>query len=104
MLMTMDCSKIISFQLIKENLSTNIFKNFLFQTIRYLREVENEKRLIIVFLDNASYHKTNEIKLIGNNLKIVLLFNTPNNPQSNPIENLFEYLKRDLRKRTFLHK
>ena len=50
--------------------------------------------IIILQLDNGSFHKAKRLQVPGN---IVLLFQPPHCPELNPIEQVWQYLKRRLR-------
>ncbi len=50
--------------------------------------------ILIIQLDNGRFHKTKKLKIPKN---IILMFQPPHCPESNPIEQIWQYLKRGLR-------
>jgi isftu1 transposase len=57
----------------------------------------NLKVSSIVILDNASYHKSEQLLKLFHSYKITLLFLPPYSPDLNPIENLWGTIKQHLR-------
>ena len=47
-----------------------------------------------LFMDNASYHKSKEVKGFYNELQITPLWNVAYSPEFNPIESVFSQVKR----------
>lgn len=56
-------------------------------------------RNIVVLLDNVRLHKTASVLETGRRLGVTMLFSAQYSPFLNPIEQLFNYLKRHLRRR-----
>jgi len=50
--------------------------------------------ILIIQLDNGRFHKAKKLKIPNN---IILMFQPPHCPESNPIEQVWQYLKRKLR-------
>ena len=50
--------------------------------------------ILIIQLDNARFHKAKKLKIPDN---IILIFQPPYCPESNPIEQIWQYLKKGLR-------
>lgn len=50
--------------------------------------------ILIIQLDNARFHKAKKLKIPEN---IILMFQPPYCPESNPIEQVWQYLKKGLR-------
>lgn len=50
--------------------------------------------ILIIQLDNGGFHKAKKLKVPDN---IILMFQPSNSPESNPIEQVWQYLKRALR-------
>ena len=50
--------------------------------------------VLIIQLDNGRFHKAKKLKIPDN---IILMFQPPHCPESNPIEQIWQYLKRGLR-------
>lgn len=51
----------------------------------------------IIFLDNASYHKSEQLLKLFHSHKICILYLPPYSPDLNPIENLWGTIKEHLR-------
>ena len=49
---------------------------------------------MIIQLDNGRFHRAKKLKIPDN---IILTFQPPNCPESNPIEQIWQYLKKGLR-------
>lgn len=50
--------------------------------------------ILIIQLDNGRFHKAKKLKIPNN---IILMFQPPHCPESNPIEQIWQYIKRGLR-------
>ena len=48
----------------------------------------------VVILDNATFHKSQELQMIAKNHNVELLYLPPYSPELNPIEKLWANLKR----------
>lgn len=51
----------------------------------------------VIVMDNASYHKSKELKELFNSYKIRLLYLPPYSPDLNPIEKIWGNIKNELR-------
>lgn len=71
------------------HLNTDCFQIFL-----NLVSQQFQDELLIIQLDNGRFHKAKRLKVPNN---IVLMFQPPHCPQLNPIEQVWQYLKRRLR-------
>ena len=75
-----------------------VFDNFLHRTLQELRvDKETKNKHIVVFMDNASIHKHPSIYQTARGFKANVLLNAQYSPWLNPIEQLFNYIKRQLR-------
>jgi transposase len=73
-------------------------------TIEHLKIVRAsyDKSITLAFLiDNAPWHKKDEVKRYCENNNIILLFLPPYSPEFNPIERVWSYLKSKIRQRFF---
>ena len=52
-------------------------------------------------MDNATWHKTNKVKIFCNENNITLFFLPPYSPEYNPIERVWSYLKSKVRQKYF---
>jgi hypothetical protein len=65
-----------------------------FQVFLNLVSQQFKDDLLIIQLDNGGFHKAKRLKVPAN---IILLFQPPHCPELNPIEQVWQYLKRRLR-------
>lgn len=65
-----------------------------FQVFLNLVSQQFPQELLIIQLDNGGFHKAKRLDVPAN---IILLFQPPHCPESNPIEQVWQYLKRGLR-------
>jgi len=71
------------------HLNTDCFQMFL-----DLVSQQFQDNLLIIQLDNGGFHKAKRLKVPSN---IILMFQPPHCPELNPIEQVWQYLKRQLR-------
>jgi len=71
------------------HLNTDCFQAFL-----NLISEQFQEDVLIIQLDNGGFHKAKRLQVPHN---IILLFQPPHCPESNPIEQVWQYLKRKLR-------
>ena len=80
-----------------------LFDNFLFETLSALRTNEaTARKRIVVFMDNASIHKTPSVLVTARKLKADVILNAQYSPFLNPVEQLFCHLKRQIRQQPAL--
>lgn len=65
-----------------------------FQVFLNLVSQQFHNELLIIQLDNGAFHKAKRLRVPEN---IILLFQPPHCPELNPIEQVWQYLKRRLR-------
>ena len=70
------------------------------QLISRLAKITYERRMVVMF-DNASIHKTKEVKLLVKKLGWVVFTIPPYSPELNQIEHTFGILKSKMSKRNF---
>jgi transposase len=76
-----------------------VFDNFLHRLLTKLRTDKNTKdKHIVVLMDNATIHKHSSIYETARKFKVNILLNAQYSPWLNPVEQLFNYIKRALRK------
>lgn len=93
--MTQD--ELLAVQFLRHGFRSSTFAHFLFRVLKELRTVRNERRTIVVFADNATMHISEETRRTCSYFRSVLLLNLPGYPMLNPIELLWEFLKRPFR-------
>jgi transposase len=71
------------------HLNSQCFQIFLELVSEYFAD-----SILIIQLDNARFHKAKKLKIPEN---IILMFQPPYCPESNPIEQVWQYLKKGLR-------
>lgn len=81
--------------------SGEIIGNFLEQAIQFKRATSPKNKRIVIFLDNATAHRSPEVVNLAQKCGIYLLYNAIETPCFNLVEGCFEFLKRDLRLNSF---
>ncbi len=74
-------------------------------TIEHLKVVRKnyDKNLpLFIFMDNAPWHKKDEVKIYCKKNNITLLFLPPYAPEYNPIERVWSFLKNKIKQKFFL--
>jgi len=75
--------------------SSVVFENFVYHTLRHLRtDVETREKDIILLMDNAVIHKHSMVLETARKFKVNVLFNAEYSPWLNPVEQLFNLLKK----------
>ncbi len=75
-----------------------VFDNFLHRTLNKLRiDKETKSKHIVVLMDNATIHKHPSIYETARRFRANVLLNAQYSPWLNPVEQLFNYIKRKLR-------
>ena len=89
--------KVISHQIIEGGVDSVIFENFIYHTLKSIR---NDKdtcgKDVVLLMDNAVTHKHNLVLETAKHFKVNVLFNAEYSPWLNPIEQLFGYLKKKI--------
>ena len=91
----MSQEKVVAIQLVEGGVCKELFENFLYHTLTKLRGLKlNQSRQILVQMDNAVIHRHESISRLCHKLRCGLLYLPPYSPWLNPIEQLFNHLKR----------
>jgi hypothetical protein len=91
-------SELYSMQIHKGSSSHLIFDNFIIESLkRYFRRSGHSK-IVTLFLDNSTLHKSKSFLDFCTKNRIFLIFNLPHCPTLNPIELLWRFLKSPLKK------
>ena len=94
--MTLDC--VISAKITEGGTDHVVFDNFLHRTLHKLRaDKETKARQIVLLMDNATIHKHPSVYETARRFKANVLLNAQYSPWLNPIEQLFNFIKRKLR-------
>jgi len=94
--MTFDC--VISAQITEGGTDHVVFDNFLHRTLHKLRvDGETKNKQIVILMDNATIHKHQIIYETARKFRANILLNAQYSPWLNPVEQLFNYIKRRLR-------
>ncbi len=86
--------KVIGYELYPKQsggINATIFNNF------YNKYIKNKYENHLIILDNAKFHKANEVTNNINASKNKVIFSLAYNPHLNPIENFFSQLKNHVR-------
>ena len=100
-ILAISINKIINFELIKENINKNNFKQFLETTISKMNENELENSIFV--MDNFSVHCCKKIIKLMKRKKLKVLFTVPYESYFNPIELAFRYIKNIIYKKIYLN-
>ena len=84
---------IFALRFLKGNNSQMIFDDFLIESIKNIIHQIDEDKIPVIFLDNSPLHKSERLITFCRKNKILLVFNIAYNPQGNPIELLWRFLK-----------
>lgn len=77
--------------------SQAIFDDFMIECIKKIVREIDEYKIPVIFLDNSPLHKSENFLKFCKLNKVLLVFNIAYNPQGNPIEILWRYLKHPLK-------
>ena len=94
----MSQDQVVGLQLIEGGNDAILFENFVFKVLAKLRsDPSTAHRKIMVIADNARIHKKEQMKKIAERLAVEFMFLPQYSPWCNPVEQLFNLLKRQLR-------
>lgn len=88
---------VVGVRFLHSSFVTTAFIDFALEILRHVAERERGRRQIVLFLDNAPTHRSTEFLQFCRQNGVIVLFNLPHSPQLNPIELLWEFVKRPLR-------
>lgn len=72
-----------------------MFDNFLHRTLHKLRtDRDSKNKQIVILMDNASIHKHPSVYETVREFRANILLNAQYSPWLNPVEQLFNYIKR----------
>ena len=93
---TWDC--VVGAQITEGGTDAVVFDNFLHRVLHKLRaDKETKSKQIVILMDNASIHKHESVYETARRFKANILLNAQYSPWLNPIEQLFNHIKRQLR-------
>ena len=91
----MTIQNVISMQVVEGGTDAVIFENFLFRTLESIRRSPTTRnKPIVILMDNAVIHKTPVVYNTAKRMNATLLLNAEYSPWFNPIEQLFNRLKK----------
>ena len=98
LLAAMTIRNVISMQVVEGGTDAVIFENFIFRTLDSIRRSPSTcNKHIVILMDNAVIHKTQAVYDTARLMNATLLINAEYSPWLNPIEQLLNKLKRQLR-------
>ena len=93
--------RVIASQLIQGGVDSTVFESFLQAMLLSLRTDKSyDDKNIVLYLDNAAIHSHSNVLETARRMQVNVLFSAPYSPWLNPIEHLFDYLKRRTREET----
>ena len=101
LILSIGIKNIVCWEITKENINENIFKNYIIKMLEKLKELKKENVLLII--DNAKYHKTEKLLKYYKTQKLKILTNIPYKSNFNGIELIFRYIKKITYTKIFIH-
>lgn len=98
MLGAMSQTGLVGFQLLHSGFNKEVFANFIVQVVSRQLQLITDNEQLVLFVDNCGSHRQSAMLDFCRKNNVVVLFNLPRRSEFNPIEFLWEYLKRPLRK------
>ena len=90
--------EVVSAQMLKGGTDAVVFENFMYETVCKVRSAPaTRNKTIVMLMDNAPIHNTESVRFAAQRLGVVLLMNAEYSPWLNPIEQLFNHLKKRVR-------
>jgi transposase len=84
--------------LIEGGVDSTLFENFIYHTLHSIRtDSELASKKVVLLLDNARIHKSNQVLETARKMKVIVVFNAEYSPWLNPVEQFFGFLKSKLR-------
>lgn len=94
----MSRNELIAAQFVLSGFNAKIFCAFVQRTVQAHRQRFGAAKQLVLMLDNCSSHHDKALRAMAERTGIVFLFNMPHYCQLNPIEYLWESIKRPLRR------
>jgi transposase len=90
--------RVIANQVIEGAVDGALFENFIYHTLVSIRNDKDlcEKKVLLL-LDNARIHKTAYLYDTIKKMKAIAIFNSSYSPWLNPVEQLFKYIKSNMK-------
>jgi transposase len=74
-----------------------LFENFIYQTLMSIRKDKDSEQDVVLLMDNAVIHKHSAVLETARKFRVNVLFNAEYSPWLNPIEQLFGFVKKELK-------
>ena len=85
-------------QIIEGSVDSVLFENFVYQMLLSVRKDRTTAdKEVVLFLDNAVIHRHSSILETARKFKVNVMFNAEYSPWLNPVEQMFGFMKRQLR-------
>ena len=93
-------SQLLCSEIIEGAHDATLFEDLLFKMLSHIRSDEQMmNKSVVLLMDNASFHHHSQVLSVCQKMKVNVLFNAQYSPWLNPIEQLFNTVKRRLLKR-----
>jgi transposase len=97
--------EVIGSQIIEGAFDATLFEAFVFKLLNQIRsDPKTATRTAILFMDNAVVHRHSSVLETCRRLKVNVIFNAEYSPWLNPVEQLFGYVKGQLKKKPVSNK
>ena len=86
-------------QIVEGGSDSQAFENFLYRLMNSIRrDPKTKDKEVIIFMDNARTHKTEQVQALSAKLGFVLLYSAQYSPWLQPVEQLCNHLKQELKR------
>ena len=85
-------------QIIEGAFDSTLYEDFIFKVLNYIRtQPKTANQQVVVLMDNAVIHRHSTVLETCRKMKANVIFNAEYSPWLNPIEQLFGYVKGQLK-------
>ena len=102
LLLAISLEKIIGYYLVRGSVNEFVFLDFLISLNTEFETLKIPSSNVVLVLDNCQIHKTNIVSNYLKSVQLQTIFFPKYSPQINHIENLFNRIKFQYKKKTFL--
>ena len=96
----MSRKRVEAIQFVHSNFNSHIFFSFCRKLIETVADKTDANRQLVFFMDNCPSHRSRQLLELCRSNNIIVMFNLPRRSELNPIEYLWEVVKRPFRSMT----
>ena len=97
MIAAISYKKVIASQIVEGSVDSVLYENFIYQMLVNIRKEQRVEKDIVLLMDNAVIHRHSAVLETARKFRVNVLFNAEYSPWLNPVEQLFGFLKKELR-------